>query len=1050
MSHEPPFSDYDDEPTMVPGEPQSASAQHKFPYPISPRYRCLGLLGQGSSGAVYKAFDSQLLREVAIKFIHRHEHEERARLLNEARVLAQLEHPNICKVFEVAEEGQAVYLVMSYVNGPHLNQWREQFSQNQLISMIADVAGALHTAHQKGIVHCDIKPSNIVLRQSSKAVQAVLVDFGIAHATRSSASITGAGTEHYMAPERISQQAGSAQALAPAIDIYALGATLRFVLTGSHAGSLKTLNDDLKRIIEHCLADKANERYADAETLQQDLIAYLNHRPISLRHSPIYKTKRLWQRSRWFRGTSSAALALAVIAIIGVNFYQNTMSQRQLEQLNISEQVVQREYQIESIYRSPRHPVHHELEQLGSDAERWYLQADEHAEWLAAAHYAAAGRLFYQLYDNQRAFTSLQRAWDLNDRSDRTATTFALTLNRYYFDARRQARALPSAEARQAANQQAYETYALRALQVLEQVELVQLPRDYVQAMRLYFANQPLQALSLLQRGNFPHWFYQRYELMLEISDELTQDILDEYTEGDYLALIAIHEHAFNELVNRVPSYLPAYVLRANTLFSLQTSRENEHDQYDDSANSWLGSLPELLSAMAEVDNTHPDYLATSARYDTLLSFRSHLTDNDSAFHLSRGTRFFEQSLRHSAARNWPSARTTGIIRGALNHYQHYINHRNNQSESSANLLARYQVILDTLPEVYRGSDYYMSLGNAYRSQARFASTYAERDLQFSLADQAYADALQRAPDSLGLQANYAAMLNTWSGGLPLEKAMEVRGRAIDLITPVVQRMPDNIAVQYNYGSLHKEQAIDLGQAGDEQTAAELLEIADAAYAKTVELAPQLDIARQRWSDIYLYFNDYLTHPLSDEAREGKVLEILSLDTHSMERSPMSFVREVVLLLQRYEATGEPQKLAELEDAILANMIDSSGLVYSADIARTLVYMSVYTDENEKSQHWRELAQKFFAKAGAAEHTLFEVNDNASILMAKFADVLGTQSETDQQVALERLKSACEISHQMYEQGYLKYIFLEDTAQAWRTIEQHTGVACAPDTLTDI
>ena len=190
---------------MAPGQGPSTPPENSFPHAIDARYRCLGILGKGSSGSVYKAFDSQLQREVAIKFIHRREHEERTRLLNEARVLAQLEHPHICKVYEVAEEGEAVYLVMSFVNGPHLNVWREQFSDRQLVQTIADVAGALHSAHLQGIVHCDVKPSNIVLRQNKDAVQAVLVDFGIAHGGIYSATLSGVGTQHYMAPERFSQ-----------------------------------------------------------------------------------------------------------------------------------------------------------------------------------------------------------------------------------------------------------------------------------------------------------------------------------------------------------------------------------------------------------------------------------------------------------------------------------------------------------------------------------------------------------------------------------------------------------------------------------------------------------------------------------------------------------------------------------------------------------------------------------------------------------------------------------------------------------------------------
>lgn len=1046
MSNQPPYSAFDDEPTMAPDRPQSAPEESRFPYPINPRYRCLGLLGQGSSGTVYKAFDSQLQREVAIKFIHRHEHEERARLLNEARLLAQLEHPHICKVFEVAEEDEAVYLVMSFINGLHLNIWREQFSTRQLVHIISDIAGALHSAHQQGIVHCDVKPSNIVLRQNNDVVQAVLVDFGIAHGGVTSASISGAGTQHYMAPERLhagaTNIAQGSQVLTPAIDIFSLGAALRFALTGSHEDTLLALDDDLRRIIKHCMAEQADARYPDAHALQQDLIAWLEQRPISLRHSPLYKSKRLWQRSRWFRATSISACALALVTIITANIYQNALSLRQLEQLNIGDQVVQREYQIESIYRSPLNPVSDDLKAIREDAERWYTEAESHPQWLAATHYAAAGRLFYQLYESQSALASLRLAWQLGDRSDRTATTYALTLNRFHFEATRQARTLPSAEAREAAIEEAYTAFALPAIDILDQVEDLQLPRDYIRAMRLYFANEPMQALHLLRQGNFPHWFYQRFELMLEISDELANDVLDGYEEGDYLALTNIHEQAFNELSQRVPSYMPAYVMRAGMLFALQVGRENEHAKYRPDAQSWMDDIPDLLSKMALIDPLHPDFLYTSGRYHTLLSYRPHLTDKDVGVHLSSGARYLEQSLRNSTERGWGPAQKTMVVRGLLGHYINFTNYLSNHSRSAESVLNRYQVVLEQLPEAYRGYDYYMNLGNAYAIQARLAETYDERNDYFQLADQAYAEGQKRGPELLALKANHARILSSWSVGQSLDDGIATRQLALDLITPVSERLPDNIAVQYNLATIQTDHANTMGLIGDFETAARLLRSADHAMSRIIELSPKLDIARQRWSDIYLFNNHLLTEPLSPAARYQKIVEILSLSDFDPVHSKMSYARYLELLVQEHERLQQPAALARIESFINEYFISAEQSLESNDVAQILIYMSLYTDDTEKSEQWRRIANNTLKPLLTAELNELTANNSANILSAHLLGYLQRPS-TDRGDSALRLTEACTASHDLYQRGYIKDVYLAEAMRMWRAVDTHTEISCA-------
>lgn len=1059
MTTEPQHPGYDDEPTVPMGAPPRKAPSNQFPHPIQARYRCLGILGEGSSGAVYKAFDSQLQREVAIKFIHQDQLQERKRLLAEARVLAQLEHPNICKVYEVAEEGEAVYLVMSLINGAHLNQWREQLTKYQLVRIIAGVAGALEVAHQKGIVHCDVKPSNMVLRDDRQQVEAVLVDFGIAHAGPASTTVSGAGTAHYMAPERTS--ANASEALSPAVDVFALGATLRFLLTGSHNCDLQSLDEDLRLIIDKCLREAPTERYRSAGALQQDLQAWLDWRPISLRRSPVYFLQRFWQRNAWFRGTSATAISIGLVALFAFASYQQTLNQRQLEQLSIGEQVTQREYQIESIYRAPVYPLKDDLKQLKNDADRWFSDAARHPDWLAATLYAAAGRVFYQLLENNQALKSLERAWELGDRSDRTASAYALTLNRFYFDAIRQARTLPNEEARAQASLAARQLYAQPAQSILSELDYTHFPRDYVRALELHLAEQSLDALTLLQNGQFPQWFYQRYELMLQVADEALHEILDGYADGDYLMLLDIHDEAFQQLTARTPSFMPAYSLRASALMTLQVTRENLHHEYNDQAKSWLDELPELYQVMGYLDSEHPDFLFTRGRYHTLLSTRPHLTDQPQRYHFQQGLRDLEHSLRMSHRRRWSEAHQVHILRGVLAHYNNFMVYLSNHNQPAAAMLARYQVLLSELPERYRGNNYYMNLGNALHNQGRLAESLEQRDLFFAQADDAYAQGLKRTPNHLGVQANYARILNTWAAVMPTSRAQEARQRALELISSAREQAPQNIAVQFNYGVIHLDQAGLHVFHGDSYTAQRMLKSADHAFSIAVELSPSLDILRQRWSDVYIFFNQHLAQPLDSVARHEAVQRILDLDNFAVESSLMSYVRYLELLLQRYEASNDPIHFATLQSFITAHLLDDDGHPRSPDVARALAYMALNDEQNmvsrhhigeqipqlsERAQHWLQLAHEYYQQFPYEQYDEIHAKNTANVLTAQLLALAKADSDEDRQRHQVQLRRYCERSVYLVEQGYVQDIFAVETMRAWRLINAHASHQCAPDT----
>ena len=200
------------------------------------RYRVTSTLGTGAMGEVYLAIDDVLGREVAIKTLRGGATGMGARLLDErfrqeARAIAQLAHPAVVQVFDLDPTADPPYLVMERVEGPSLKERLAELGGKLAVSDVValgiQIANALAAAHERGIVHRDVKPANILV---ARAGMWKLADFGVAHVPDSSLTITGqfVGSPAYAPPEAL--VAGVAS---PAGDVYGLGATLYQAIAGS-------------------------------------------------------------------------------------------------------------------------------------------------------------------------------------------------------------------------------------------------------------------------------------------------------------------------------------------------------------------------------------------------------------------------------------------------------------------------------------------------------------------------------------------------------------------------------------------------------------------------------------------------------------------------------------------------------------------------------------------------------------------------------------------------------------------------------------------------
>jgi tetratricopeptide (TPR) repeat protein len=334
--------------------PPEAAAAARIPGNVLGRYVRVRKLGEGGMGEVWRAWDRDLHRWVALKFLRIDNLGELARFQREARTVAKLSHPNIAAIYDVGDHGGRPYIAMQYVEGPTLNAFPGE-DLRLLVRLMRDACLGVHHAHENGVVHRDLKPQNIIIEgkagpasKSSRSLNSWLtapafrpyvVDFGLAKETavNSADSVAGntVGTPPYMSPEQVR---GGGAALDARSDVYSLGATLYEVCAGQppfrssdpydlfkmiverDPVPVRRLNpavdSDLENIILRCLEKDPSRRYATALELSEELERYLDGEPVLAK--PVGLGYRL--RKRMLKHVAlSVALGVLLLAIgIGV------------------------------------------------------------------------------------------------------------------------------------------------------------------------------------------------------------------------------------------------------------------------------------------------------------------------------------------------------------------------------------------------------------------------------------------------------------------------------------------------------------------------------------------------------------------------------------------------------------------------------------------------------------------------------------------------------------------------------------------------------------
>ena len=308
-------------------------------------YKIVEKLGEGGMGVVYKAEDTKLGRTVALKFLAAHllqDEESRARFIREAKAAAALDHPNICTVYEIDEADGHTFIAMAFVEGETLQAKIEAgpLKIDESLDIAIQVARGLAAAHHKGVVHRDIKSSNVIIAAAGPGAdpQAKLLDFGLALLATAGSRLTKEGTTlgtmAYMSPE----QAQGAE-VDQRSDIWSLGVVLYEMVSGRlpfpgeyEQGILyAVLNEqaepltgvrtgvpkELERIAGKCLAKEPGSRYQHVDELLVDLRELQKERQSTVSRLPAGAAPvgaigdKPASRTGWYAGSFAAAAVLA-------------------------------------------------------------------------------------------------------------------------------------------------------------------------------------------------------------------------------------------------------------------------------------------------------------------------------------------------------------------------------------------------------------------------------------------------------------------------------------------------------------------------------------------------------------------------------------------------------------------------------------------------------------------------------------------------------------------------------------------------------------------
>jgi len=405
-------------------------------------------------GRVCLGWDDLLHRTVAIKLLLGNDPEWQVRLLREAQNQAKLVHPCICQIYAVGQAGDRPYIAMQLVQGQSLSQLRPRLSRIDLARIMADVASALHEAHQAGLIHRDLKPMNILVEgKPGEVLKPFVVDFGLARDLRApdlTLSWAVMGTPAFMSPEQ-----ARGEPLGPTSDIYSLGATLYGLLTGappyegSTLGGILTQQElttvaplrrldwniprDLETITLKCLERDPGRRYATAFALEEDLRRWLAGEPIQAQPVGPFGQLQRWAKRKPALARTAAAGLMATALLLGWNYHiRSTAMIREQAAQRFGLEIRDAEHLLRIERMMPRHDIRPAEARLLARMEAIRKNMAELGQPAQGPGHYALGRGFLALKKYPDASRELAVAWQAGFQAPEVAYGLGLALLKQY------------------------------------------------------------------------------------------------------------------------------------------------------------------------------------------------------------------------------------------------------------------------------------------------------------------------------------------------------------------------------------------------------------------------------------------------------------------------------------------------------------------------------------------------------------------------------------------------------------------------------------------
>lgn len=287
-----PFRRQEETPTLLvrddTSQPARVAPQFAPGTVLGERYRIVAPLGSGGMGEVYRADDLRLGQTVALKFVSRARPDLNRRLLEELRIGREISHPNVCRLYDIAEVDGHIFISMEFISGEDLASLLRRIGRlpaERAITVARQICAGVAAAHDRGVIHRDLKPGNVMIDGRGRAS---ITDFGLAVVEEASAQHVSAGTPAYMAPEQLEGKPATVQS-----DLYALGLILYELFTGRRAFEAKSTRElvarqraadfelpsiavrdlpaSMERVIVRCLDPDPLKRPESAGRILQDL-----------------------------------------------------------------------------------------------------------------------------------------------------------------------------------------------------------------------------------------------------------------------------------------------------------------------------------------------------------------------------------------------------------------------------------------------------------------------------------------------------------------------------------------------------------------------------------------------------------------------------------------------------------------------------------------------------------------------------------------------------------------------------------------------------------